>query len=131
MKSVFFFASLFVLGFQSFAQEFTIEGKVTRNRQPLINAAVVVKGTSQGTVTDSIGNYRLTLEKGVYTLVFSHGNEKEIEIVLDSNLNLDVDLAEVSENLDAVFLSSVRVDNRSEEHTSELQSRENLVCRLL
>lgn len=111
MKSVFFFASLFVLGFQSFAQEFTIEGKVTRNRQPLINAAVVVKGTSQGTVTDSIGNYRLTLEKGVYTLVFSHGNEKEIEIVLDSNLNLDVDLAEVSENLDAVFLSSVRVDN--------------------
>src|SRR5690606_39542908 len=26
---------------------------------------------------------------------------------------------------------TVRYDNRSEEHTSELQSRENLVCRLL
>src|SRR5690606_41456075 len=28
-------------------------------------------------------------------------------------------------------ISSVRCKNRSEEHTSELQSRENLVCRLL
>src|SRR5690349_24237917 len=29
------------------------------------------------------------------------------------------------------FIASVRVDARSEEHTSELQSRRDLVCRLL
>src|SRR5690606_40240161 len=29
------------------------------------------------------------------------------------------------------LLDGVRIDHRSEEHTSELQSRENLVCRLL
>src|SRR5690606_6072675 len=31
----------------------------------------------------------------------------------------------------SAFSLMVMVDNRSEEHTSELQSRENLVCRLL
>src|SRR5690606_40557765 len=31
----------------------------------------------------------------------------------------------------AVFHSVAEVNSRSEEHTSELQSRENLVCRLL
>src|SRR5436309_785719 len=29
------------------------------------------------------------------------------------------------------FINASKVDSRSEEHTSELQSRENLVCRLL
>src|SRR5690606_40791833 len=32
---------------------------------------------------------------------------------------------------DNIVAESLRTGNRSEEHTSELQSRENLVCRLL
>src|SRR5690606_41651463 len=42
--------------------------------------------------------------------------------------------AAVVENVDAVVLAAHqdhRLGARSEEHTSELQSRENLVCRLL
>src|SRR3712207_8695398 len=43
------------------------------------------------------------------------------------------DLAGVSEELRFAFLHADRVDDRlrSEEHTSELQSRQYLVCRLL
>src|SRR5690606_41795831 len=39
----------------------------------------------------------------------------------------DVDLFD----REAVFIERVMIPLRSEEHTSELQSRENLVCRLL
>src|SRR5690606_42005836 len=47
------------------------------------------------------------------------------------NIQLDYTLP-FSENhrLEAGYRTSIRMD-RSEEHTSELQSRENLVCRLL
>src|SRR5690606_41534653 len=55
------------------------------------------------------------------------------------NLTFNVDLMESNKghmkNVElppgAVALMSVETDGRSEEHTSELQSRENLVCRLL
>src|SRR5436309_7473726 len=40
-------------------------------------------------------------------------------------------LADAGEHGDAAMLLRDVVDQRSEEHTSELQSRENLVCRLL
>src|SRR5690606_40422033 len=48
----------------------------------------------------------------------------------DASMNLAA-VAELNnrfENLDVIFIES---GGRSEEHTSELQSRENLVCRLL
>src|SRR5690606_39605824 len=35
------------------------------------------------------------------------------------------------EHLHGALVEAARIDARSEEHTSELQSRENLVCRLL
>src|SRR5690606_40054228 len=51
-----------------------------------------------------------------------------------SDLLGDIELfaaREVSQLLDLVLEFSDRLFERSEEHTSELQSRENLVCRLL
>src|SRR5690606_39325596 len=43
----------------------------------------------------------------------------------------DVPVAESQNGSDALFSRSGLTSKRSEEHTSELQSRENLVCRLL
>src|SRR5690606_39543815 len=39
--------------------------------------------------------------------------------------------AQISLGLQSVYLIAPATEARSEEHTSELQSRENLVCRLL
>src|SRR5690606_41916759 len=36
----------------------------------------------------------------------------------------------VKEGIDADMMDKIATEDRSEEHTSELQSRENLVCRL-
>src|SRR5690606_41277483 len=37
----------------------------------------------------------------------------------------------INNKTDYIFLKGTKYEYRSEEHTSELQSRENLVCRLL
>ncbi|HET8810113.1 MAG TPA: carboxypeptidase-like regulatory domain-containing protein, partial [Flavobacteriaceae bacterium] len=110
MKTLFFYASLFVFVFQSQAQEFTLSGKVFRNGTPVSGASVSVEGTAIGTQTANDGSYSLLLEKGNYTVIFSYGNKKEIDITLTENQKLNVDLGDVQENLEAVFLSSVRVD---------------------
>src|SRR5207249_11682572 len=47
-------------------------------------------------------------------------------------VNQDVELGDPAQRgLHGVFLADVENQNRSEEHTSELQSRFDLVCRLL
>src|SRR5690606_40290734 len=46
----------------------------------------------------------------------------ELKILVDSGIR---------NGLDVVRMLAMGADTRSEEHTSELQSRENLVCRLL
>src|SRR5690606_23927903 len=50
--------------------------------------------------------------------------EEAVDLVLAQGHRLAAGADELDDALD-------RIDDRSEEHTSELQSRENLVCRLL
>ena len=52
----------------------TVSGKVTdqENGQPLPGVSIVAQGTVQGTVTDVNGNYKLSLDDDVKTLVFSY-----------------------------------------------------------
>ena len=55
------------------AQSLNITGKVTeRNGDPLPGVSIAVMNTSTGTVTDIDGNYRITVEDGNNTLVFSY-----------------------------------------------------------
>jgi iron complex outermembrane receptor protein len=78
------------------AQNRTLSGKITdqSTKEPLAGATIVVKGTTGGTVTDSLGNYKLTVGADAKTLVVSYvgyisqnvtiGNEGNISIRLES-----------------------------------------------
>ena len=57
-----------------FAQGNTISGYVkdASNGETLIGASVVVKGTSQGVITNVYGFYSLTLPPGDYTLEYRY-----------------------------------------------------------
>jgi TonB-dependent starch-binding outer membrane protein SusC len=57
----------------AWAQDRTITGTVTSQEdgQPLPGVNVVVKGTTNGTVTDTEGVYRLNVPQGSNTLVFT------------------------------------------------------------
>src|SRR5687768_18353896 len=62
-----------------------------------------------------------------YTTLFRSETERNAELVRDHVL-ADAPV-EVQRNLDTA--NTVKLEDRSEEHTSELQSRLHLVCRLL
>src|SRR3712207_7362032 len=73
-----------------------------------------------------------------YTTLFRSGREKlgllvqrHIEIDCFEQAARDKSATEISQNRIARVLPLLHVKDRSEEHTSELQSRQYLVCRLL
>jgi TonB-linked SusC/RagA family outer membrane protein len=91
------FSFVFALS-TAWAQERTISGKVSASEDgsALPGVNVVLKGTTNGTVTDSDGNYKLNVPSSGGTLVFSFIGlqTQEVEIgdrsVLDMPLSLDV-----------------------------------------
>lgn len=93
---------------------FTVSGKVTDGSKAFPGVSVYVKGTKTGVVSDFDGNYSLSLKEGNYTLVFSAVSEpKEVNIVLNKNITLNVDLSDSFVNLDEVLVSAVRVKTTS------------------
>jgi TonB-linked SusC/RagA family outer membrane protein len=72
----------------------TISGKVTDSGgQPLPGVTVVVKGTTQGTVTNADGEYSLAgIPEGV-TLVFSFVGMRAQEVVVGSQTTINVEMA--------------------------------------
>ncbi len=56
----------------AFTQSRVITGKVTDDGgQPLAGVSITVKGNKKGTITDSNGNYKITLEQQDKILIFS------------------------------------------------------------
>ena len=74
-------AVLVLCGAEALAQ--TITGKVTdQDRNPLPGVSVYFKGTTNGVITDSAGNYSITNRSGAKTLVFSCIGLKELEMAI-------------------------------------------------
>jgi TonB-linked SusC/RagA family outer membrane protein len=91
---------------QAIAQERVVSGRVTSAEDgtsiPGVN--VVVKGTTNGTTTDSDGNYKLSVPAGGGTLVFSFIGLKTEELAIGDRTVVDVGLG-----LDVTQLSEVVV----------------------
>uniref|UniRef100_UPI003217C286 SusC/RagA family TonB-linked outer membrane protein n=1 Tax=uncultured Draconibacterium sp. TaxID=1573823 RepID=UPI003217C286 len=80
-----------------------ISGKVTdTGGQPLPGVTVMVKGTSQGTVTNANGEYSLTNIPEDATLVFSFVGMKSQEVSLDGKTNITISLEEASIGLEEI-----------------------------
>ena len=78
-----------------FAQSKVISGRVTDSSGvPLPGVTVLVKGTSQGVVTDTEGKYSLANVEGDATLVFSFVGMKTQEIAVGGKSNINVTLTE-------------------------------------
>lgn len=120
----YFFAGLLLFSIQAFSQQFEISGIVTQNGKPLKDASVYVQSTGSGTFTNELGAYSLELEEGIYTIVFSYGNQKTKKVVLNQDLVLNMELAGAEESLEEVFLSAVRVNAQSPITYSNLTNEE-------
>jgi len=72
-------------------QQRTVSGKVTDERnQPLPGVTIVVKGTTQGTITNSDGEYNLTNVSDNAILVYSFVGMKSQDVAVGTRTSIDV-----------------------------------------
>lgn len=103
MKRILLVVVAAMLFLTSYAQEKVISGRVTSSEDaaalPGIN--ILQKGTTNGTVTDADGNYKITLTPGSTTLVFSFIGYITSEVEIGSraivDVTMEVDVKQLSE----------------------------------
>ena len=92
-----------------FAQKYTISGKVTDNAngEKLVGANVFIKGTTIGAATTADGTYKITVDKGQYTVVCSYiGFERqEVEVNVTNNVELNFAMKEHEFSLNVTVLA--------------------------
>ena len=99
--------NLIVIAPEQIAKE--ISGTVTdTDGNPVPGATVAVKGTSQGTITDSNGKYSISVEEGA-TLVFSFVGMKTQEVAVGSSTVVDVTLENADVAIDDVVVTALGI----------------------
>lgn len=82
-----------------------VKGKVVdETKTEVIGANVVVKGTTQGVITDAGGNYAITVPDEKTVLVFSYLGYESQEITVGKNRVIDVFLKETTQRIDEVVV---------------------------
>ncbi len=103
-RSFLVFIGLFVTMMAS-AQQFIVKGTVKdATGEPIIGANVMVKGTSNGTITDIDGNYSISGANSSSVLVFTFIGYKSQEVACKGQHEINVVLAEDSQTLDEVVV---------------------------
>lgn len=100
-----FLALLFVslCAANAFSQERTISGRITSadDNSPMPGVNVLIKGSSNGTVTDINGNYKLSVPSAETVLIFSFIGYSTQEVVVGAQTSIDIalttDIAELNE----------------------------------
>ena len=89
------------------AQSIPVSGNVTsaQDNTQLPGVNVTVKGSSQGTITDIDGNYRLTVPSARDTLIFSFIGYLPLEVPVGNNSTLDIELREDVQELEEVVVT--------------------------
>ena len=83
--------------------QISVSGKVSDSSgSPLPGVTVVVKGTTQGTITDADGNYSLSKVPGDATLTFSFVGMKTQEIPVAGKTTINVAMAEETIGIEEV-----------------------------
>ncbi|CAN5383130.1 SusC/RagA family TonB-linked outer membrane protein [soil metagenome] len=90
----------------------TVSGKVTssEDKSSMPGANVVVKGTSNGTITDAEGNYSVTLAPGQDVLVFSFVGFISQEIAVGGRSIVDVVLPTDSKQLSEIVVTALGIE---------------------
>lgn len=110
------FSALMLLSSVAFAQDRQVSGRVTSSDDgsPLPGVNVVVKGTSQGTITDSDGNFKISVPNDATVLVFSFVGFVSQEANIANKAVVDVKLASDVTQLGEVVVTGYGVQAKAE-----------------
>jgi TonB-dependent starch-binding outer membrane protein SusC len=117
MKKFLLLCSAVVLALSSaLAQERTVSGRVTSTEDgsSLPGVNVVIKGTTNGTVTDSDGNFKLNVPPSGGALVFSFIGLQTTEVPIGDRSVVDVSLSLDVTQLSEVVVSSYQTIKKTE-----------------
>ena len=96
-------------------QEKTITGKVTdETGNPLPGVSVLVKGTTVGALTDSEGNFTLSLPAGAKDLSFSFIGMTTQDVAVGSQTNFNITLKEASIGLEEVVVVGYSTERKKD-----------------
>ena len=102
LSLIFLFLGLVVANAQK-----TVTGNVSDQNGPLPGASVVIKGTTDGAITDFDGNYSISVENG-QTLVFTYvGYATQERVVTAQESTIDMVLVEDAQALDEVVVTAL------------------------
>ncbi|HVT84613.1 MAG TPA: SusC/RagA family TonB-linked outer membrane protein [Chitinophagaceae bacterium] len=113
-KLLFLLMGMLCLTVQLWAQRI-VTGKVTDDKgNPLVNASVLVKGTTIGTTTKSDGSYSITVSANARALIFSSVNMTTIEMPLGKEKVLNAILQPEDKTLSEVVVVGYGTQRRKE-----------------
>jgi iron complex outermembrane recepter protein len=98
-KLLFIIMLFFVMITGSFAQMVTVKGTIVTasDNQPLVGVTVVEKGTTNGTITDVLGKYSITVRTDATLLVSFVGMKtQEIPVGNQSAINITMEIEETA-----------------------------------
>jgi TonB-linked SusC/RagA family outer membrane protein len=108
-KFLLFSLSLVFVFNVSWAQDRVVAGKVvsTEDGSPLPGVNVVLKGTSNGTVTDTDGSYKLNVPAAGGTLVFTFIGMQSQEVPIGSQATIDLKMQADVQQLNEVVVNAI------------------------
>ena len=108
-------------------QQIQVSGKVTdANGLPISSAVIFIKGTTTGVISDSDGNYKITVPSRENILIFKFLGFKFKEVLVGDRTNIDVVLEEDVTELEAVEIVSTGYQKLSKERSSGSFSKPDL-----
>jgi TonB-linked SusC/RagA family outer membrane protein len=117
MKRILLLCLVTILSASAFAQEMNVSGRVTdaNDGLPLPGVNVVVKGTTNGTVTDTDGRYNITVPAPSSVLVFSFIGLVTQEIDIAGRQVIDVPMASDVTQLSEVVVTALGIERKRNE----------------
>jgi len=129
-KSYLYFAAWLIgltFSLSAFAQNVTVTGSIKNNttKETLPAVSVLVKGTNQGTFTDSKGNFKLTVAKLPVTLVISSVGFEDKEITVTDAAAVDAELTPAATLGQEVVVAATRTPQRIIESPVSIERMSN------
>ncbi|MFL5740903.1 MAG: SusC/RagA family TonB-linked outer membrane protein [Flavisolibacter sp.] len=106
---------LFVLCTQLFAQSHVVKGRVLdETGSPVQGASVQARGTREGTSTNALGEFTLTVSNNTKTLIVSGVGFSEQEIALGNQSTITINLKAESRNMEQVVVTGYTREKRTQ-----------------
>ncbi len=112
VKGIGIFVLTLLLSAQVWAQDRSISGQITSEEDgsTLPGVNVIVKGTTQGTVTDIDGNYRISVPENAETLSFSFIGLEAKDVDINGRSTVNVQMASDTRQLSEVVVTAIGIE---------------------